>query len=278
MPAPKMKTLAIFILLLANIALAVLVLPSRISIRNQEDSMRESLCSLYEKQEITLSPETIPETIPLYVLELEENSQSDLQAAKILLGDQLLVQDDSSRYLSAYRSNLGECSFSRNGEFSARFTDSPPVQDPMRDCRKRLNAMDIPHLPLPQVRKLDNGVCTITATQTVLDLPVFSGGLTFTYTDNCLTGMDGVFFTNIDSLRRVSSEACISATDALVAFLDARYSLGWVGSSITSVYQGYVRSETAAASVVRLRPVWQLETDTGTFQIHGMTGDVSAIE
>ena len=62
-----------------------------------------------------------------------------------------------------------------------------------------------------------------------------------------------------------------------MAFLDARYDLGWVGSAIESVVQGYARSETAAAAAVHLTPVWRLETDTGVFQVNGLTREVTAV-
>ena len=95
-----------------------------------------------------------------------------------------------------------------------------------------------------------------------------------TYSNNRLTAIDGIFLSGTSSLTRVSDNACLSAADALVAFLSARYDLGWVGSAVTGLQQGYIRSETAAA--VRLTPVWQLTTDTGVFQINGMTGEVTA--
>ena len=121
------------------------------------------------------------------------------------------------------------------------------------------------------------GVYTVTAWQSVLDVPVLSGGLTLTYSNNCLTGIEGVFFTSTGQLTRVSEEVSISAADAVVAFLDARYDLGWVGSAIESVVQGYARSETAAAAAVHLTPVWRLETDTGVFQVNGLTREVTAV-
>ena len=275
MPAPKLKNLAILILLLANFALAVTVFPNRIGVRQEEDALRQVLCELYAEQEVTLLPETIPDTTPLYVLELKESSDGDLQAATALLGQQLLVQDDSTRYVSAYRSALGQCSISRSGEFSAHLSESDEVRDLMRGSRKLLRSMGFSHLSLPDARRVSGGVYAITATQTILDMPIFSDGLTLTWSNNCLTSLDGVFFTGTDTLMRVSDSACITAADALVAFLDARFDLGWVGSEITSIRQGYVRSETAAAAAVRLTPVWQLETDTGAFHVHGMNGDVT---
>lgn len=277
MPAPKLKNLAILILLLANLALAITVFPSRAGIRQEEDALRQSLCELYDRQEIALAPQTIPDTTPLYVLELKENSDSDLRAATALLGQQLLVEDDSTRYVSSYRSALGQCSISRSGEFSAQLTQSEAVRDPIKASRKLLKDMGFSHLSLPETQDTEDGVCTVTATQTILDMPIFSDGLTLTWSDDRLTGLDGVFFTGASTLMRVSDSACISATDALVSFLDARYDLGWVGSEVTALQQGYIRSETAAATAVRLTPVWQLETDTGTFQIHGMTGEVVSI-
>ena len=57
---------------------------------------------------------------------------------------------------------------------------------------------------------------------------------------------------------RDAMNTILSAADALVAFLSARYDLGWVGSSVTGLTQGYQRSETAAAAAVHLTPVWRL--------------------
>ena len=276
MPAPKLKNLAILILLLANLSLALVVFPSRAGIRQEEDALRQSLCDLYAERNITVSPEIIPDTTTLYVLELTKDDESDLQAATALLGQQLLVQDDSTRYLSSYRSSIGQCSISRSGEFSAQLTDSKPDRDLKRACEKMLKSMGFSHLPLQDPHPHGTGQA-ITATQTILDIPIFSKGLTFTWKDGCLTGLDGIFFTGTNTLKRASDQACISAADALVHFLDAGYALGWVGSEITAMEQCYIRSETAAATAVRLTPMWQLETDTGTFLVHGLTGDVSPV-
>ena len=277
MPAPKLKNLTIFILLLANMILAFMVFPNRAGVRQEENILRQSLCDLYTEQGITLVPETIIDTVPLFVLELKENSNSDLQAATALLGQQLLAEDDSTRYLSSYRSEIGQCSISRSGDFSAELTASKSVRDITQASRKLLKDMGFIHLPLAESHPVQQNTCTVTATQTILDMPIFSGGLTLTWTNDRLVSLNGVFFTGTDTLMRVSDSSCISATDALVSFLEARYSLGWVGSEVTALRQGYIRSETAAATTVRLTPVWQLETDTGTFHIHGMTGDVTPV-
>lgn len=276
MPVSKLKNLAILILLMANLLLVLVVVPNRVSARRQEDNLRASLCSLYAEQEITLSPALIPDTVTLYVLELKEDSHANQQAAAALLGDQLLVQDDSSRYLSAYQSSLGTCSIGRSGAFQAQLTGQPESGDLSKSARKTLRAMGFSYDRLRPPQRLRAGTFTVNAVQSVLGMPVFSEGLTLTYSNSRLSALDGTFFTGAASLTRVSDTACISAADALVAFLSARYSLGWVGSAVTAMEQGYLRSETAAAAAVRLTPVWRLETDTGSFFINGMTGEVSA--
>ena len=276
MPVSKLKTLAILILLLANLALLVLVVPSRLATARDAATLHDSLCSLYEAQEISLTPDAIPDTVPLYVLELKETDAGSLQAAKALLGEELLMQDDSSRYLSTYRSDSGTCSISRSGEFSAQLTGQEERGDLKASSRKLLKNMGFSFETLPDAERVRAGVYTVTATQQILGMPVFSGDLVLTWSNSRLTAIDGIFFPGTDSLTRVSDNACLSAADALIAFLSARYELGWVGSAVTGLQQGYIRSETAAAAAVRLTPVWRLETDTGTFQINGMTGEVTA--
>lgn len=276
MPVSKLKNLAILILVLANLALVLLVVPSRVAAQREENALRDSLCSLYDRQEIALSPDAIPDTVPLYVLELKEDSAGGLQAATALLGQEPLVQDDSTRYLSAYQSAAGTCSISRSGEFSAQLQNQQEHGDLEAASRKLLKKMGFAHGGLEEPQRVRAGVYTVTATQQVLGMPVFSGDLVLTWSNSRLTSIEGIFFPGANSLTRVSDSACISAADALVAFLSARYDLGWVGSTVTGLRQGYIRSETAAAAAVRLTPVWYLETDTGAFQINGMTGEVTA--
>ena len=276
MPISKLKNLAILILLMANLLLILVVAPTSAAARKEQTTLRESLQALYAQQNITLDPNVVPDTVTLYMLELKEDSQTGAKAASVLLGSQRSTQDDSTRYLSAYQSELGTCSISYNGTFRAQLTGQPESSDLSKAARRTLQSIGFSCASLGQPERLRAGVYTVTATQAVLGVPVFSGVLTLTYSNSRLTGLDGTFFTGADSLARVSDRACICAADALVTFLSARYDLGWVGSAVTAMEQGYVRSETAAAAVVRLTPVWRLTTDTGVFLVNGITSEITA--
>ena len=63
MPISKLKNLAILILLLANLALLLLVIPARFVTKQEADTLHDSLCSLYARQEIALAPDIIPDTV-----------------------------------------------------------------------------------------------------------------------------------------------------------------------------------------------------------------------
>lgn len=277
MPASKLKNLAILILLLANLALLGLLIPARLARAQEDDRLRSSLSELCAARDVTLDPQAIPNTMELFALELGEDSDADLQTAMALLGQQVMVRDDSTRYQSVYSSASGSCQISRSGAFSARLQDQAESSDLTAAAGRIFKAMGFTAQEIGQPERVRAGVYTVTAIQSVLDVPVFSGGLTLTFSNNCLTALDGTFFTGTSRLTRISEAGCISAADAVVAFLSARYELGWVGSAIRSMTQGYVRSETAAAAAVHLTPVWMLETDTGVFQVNGISGEVSPI-
>lgn len=276
MPTQKLKNLALLILLVANLILLSVVVPNRTARDREADELRQSLQTLCAREQVELDPAAIPDTVTLYALELAEDPSADLQAAKALLGDQVLVQDDSTRYLRTYQSAYGQCSLGRSGRFHAMLEDQAESGDLVKAAKQTLKRMGFTYSSLSQPERLRAGVYSVTAVQSVLDAPVFGGELTLTYSNNCLSSLDGVFFTGAGTMTRVSETACISAAGALVSFLSARYDLGWVGSEILAMEQGYLRSETAAAAAVHLTPVWKLTTDTGVFYISGVTGEVTA--
>lgn len=128
----------------------------------------------------------------------------------------------------------------------------------------------------PAVRQAD-GVYALGVEQALLGMPVFGGTLTFTYQDGALRAADGVFYPESGVITRVSEEACISCADALTQILASRDALGWVGSQITGMQQGYLHSETAT-SALRFTPVWRVETDTTVFYVNGITREVRQAE
>ena len=111
--------------------------------------------------------------------------------------------------------------------------------------------------------------------QTLLGVPVLGSQLALSYTDDCLTAVEGTFYTGGSSITRVSEQEAISAADALAQLLARRDALGWVGSAVTGLTQAYLPSDQAGTGI-RFVPVWLVETDAGSFFINGITREITA--
>jgi hypothetical protein len=257
--------MAILILLAANLILVALLVPNRMAQAEAEANLRTSLTTLYASQGVLLEKSAIPNNRTLYALQLAADTSAQVRAATALLGEQPVAQSDPAGWLSSFRSASGSCSVGRHGVFQARLTglDKTPEQV-LTDMGFAWTGM------LQQERDVQ-------AVQTVLEVPIYGSGLTLTYEGRLLTAVDGVFFCGADTPIRVSEEACMTAADALVLFLDRRYDLGWVGGAVLSLEQGYLRVDTASAANVQLTPVWRLVTDTDSFYVDGLTGELTPI-
>ena len=267
MPVSKLKNLVILILLLANIALLCLLLPRFAGQRQQVEDLRSALSSLCAEQNVDLDPDAIPETVTLYTLELADIEAAETAAMTVLLGETPIRTDavfqtaDSDLRIGTWE----------NGSNSLRLQNQKEVSDQKQAAKKLLRDMGISVLNVSEPERISPGIYTLTATQSVLGVPVFSRGISLTYSNSALSHLEGDLFAG--TLTRTDDTACISASEAVVAFLAARVDTGWVGSAITALEQGYFRAE-SAASAIRLSPVWKLTTDTGSFLINGLSREV----
>ena len=275
MPASKLKTIVIIILTLVVILLLSLMAPLRLQSQEQKRQIGQRLETLFASYGLELDAERIPDSRSLYLLELDADDVSDLTAITALLGSEVLQQDDSTRYLSSYQSALGSCQTSRTGSFTAQLNQGPSGNNLPELTKKILTQMGIAVSSVSEPVRLSAGVYEVKAVRQLLSVPNFTSDVRFQFENNTLVEISGTLFLGTQSVMRVGDEVCISATDALVRLLSSRNALGWVGKSVLSIQQGYIRSETASAASVRFTPVWLVETDTGYFEINAMTGDVS---
>lgn len=278
MPFSKLKNLMILILAALNVLLLCLVIPLVRERHDQRELAAEQLEALFETYGVRLDGSSLPDDLLLYTLEFSPDSDAALPAMRALLGEAVYVQDDSTRYLSQYQSNQGRCQLTRGGSLDARLTGRVSKNDLAKATAVELEAMGVTAASISLPSRQSAGVYTVTAVQALLDVPVFSSTLEFTYDNGVLTRIEGTVFLDTSSLVRTDDIASIGCTDALVAFLANRDSLGWVGSAVTEVAQGYFRAETASAAVVRLVPGWRIATDTGAFWVNGITREVLFLE
>lgn len=266
MPVSKLKNLVILILLLANIALLCLLVP-RFAVRHrQHENLRVSLSALCAEQNVTLDPSVVPDTVTLYALELADTEQAETAAITALLGEPPARTDSVFRTDDALRLGTWE-----NGRISLRLPPGKEVADQRAAAKRMLKNMGVSIHSITPPERMSPGIYSMSVCQSVLGVPVFSGGLVLTYSNSALSHLEGELF--LGTLTRTGDVSCSSASEAVVAFLSARVDSGWVGSTITKLEQGYFRAETAG-SAMRLTPVWKLTTDAGSFLVNGLTDEV----
>ena len=111
--------------------------------------------------------------------------------------------------------------------------------------------------------------------QTLLGVPVLGSQLALSYTDDCLTAVEGTFYTGGSSITRVSEQEAISAADALAQLLARRDALGWVGSAVTGLTQAYLPSDQAGTGIP-LRAGLAGRNGRGKLFINGITREITA--
>jgi len=278
MPYSKLKNLMILVLALVNVILLCLVLPLRGEWLAQQRLEARSLETLFQSVGVKLDTSRLPESRELYTLEFTPDPDASLPAVTALLGENVLARDDSTRYLSLYTSERGRCQFSRGGSLDARLTGWQTAGRFENETRELLEGMGLTLASVSQPVRRSAGVYTVAALQSLLGVPVFSSELTCTFRAGALVRLEGTAYFDTAGLCRTDDASCVSCAGALVAFLGSRDELGWIGASVETVEQGYMRAGTASAAVVRLVPGWRIETDTGAFWVNGVTGEVSPFE
>ena len=275
MSGRRIKNLILLILTLAVCFLMLAVVPGKLSAQREESALHRGLTELLASYGVSIDPALLTPGETLYAIEFGEADAS--AAAEALLGEAAEADSSSTRYEILYSADSGSVSFSRSGALHAELSAAVGGRSYEQDMQRRLRGMGYTVWQTqPAVRQAD-GVYALGVEQALLGMPVFGGTLTFTYQDGALRAADGVFYPESGVITRVSEEACISCADALTQILASRDALGWVGSQITGMQQGYLHSETAT-SALRFTPVWRVETDTAVFYVNGITREVRQAE
>ena len=271
MSASRMKNLIILVLTLCALGLLCIAVPNRLSQTHEQRQMLQELKTLYDSYGLSIDLGELPRSPVLYSVELSEDGAQT--AAQALLGAKAAAAGESG-FESAFSSELGTLHVTRTGGFSAVLTGGGRVKSPEKAAEKLLRAMEFQYQTLTREPSEDGSV-RICASQTLLGVPVLGSQLTLSYTDEHLTAVEGTFYTGGSSITRVSEQEVISAADALAQLLARRDALGWVGSAVTGLTQGYLPSDLAGTGI-RFVPVWLVETDAGGFFINGITREITA--
>lgn len=262
MSAGKLKNLILLILLIANGFLLALVIPSCREAAIRQQQARTQLSELFARADVSFSADQIPEAVELYPMEALCTAEDLEPAAQALLGGGEAKAVSGGMEVTAER---GVCRLSPGGRISAELREEAADEaartaEILRQFGGRWTE------PEPTAEG------TYAVRQKIAGVPVLSHAVTFTYGGGLLT-VEGRI---VPEPKRTGAEACCTAEDALTSFLSSRLDLGWMGSRVESVVQGYLLTDGAAQGAVLLQPVWQIVTDAGVFRVDGILRTVTA--
>ncbi len=262
MSAGKVKNLIILILLLVCGFLLTLVLPARLEARRRSEENTRRLRELMAEADVTLEC-ALPEASDLRASEFPDVHARCADVVTALLGDKVLSRQTA--YRTEYSSESGTLLLSAEG-FSAELRGRAAAADPRAETEALLARFGMTAFALRSEETKD--ALRFSVTPQLYGAPLFSSELVFDYRDGVLTRVSGLPLRE-SSVTVTGQKRCCTAQDALVAFWGARLSLGWVGSRVEGLSQGFL-----LAGASRLQPVWRVETDTGAYYVDGLTRNV----
>ena len=265
METRRLKNIAILILALLNVFLLVILGYQELQGRQISRDTVEGLRELLASEEMTLldSADVMQES--LLPLTLVRQKEKENAIAAFLLGE-TVAQESQGGGIQGYNGTAGMVQFRAGGGFdTVRFSrvieDIPGFAGQFCEKFGYKNA----------VINIAGGNGTVTATQYLAGVPIYGCGVTLTFQNGCMVSAVGANVGLSDAAT--DSEDPLSCVSALVSLMDYRRSAGIMCSEVRGVRCIYQLQTTSSAP--RLLPIWEIETDTYTFLVDGVTGTVS---
>ena len=265
METKQLKNIAILILLLLNGFLLVLLGYQDLQAVRASQMATEELKSLFAAEELALelTPDMLEESLAPLTLSRQMDRESRI--AEFLLG-QAPPAENQGGGINSYRSDVGTVQFRAGGGFDTVQLDLPvgDVNAYTEQFCDRFNYKDVEY-------QTENNVTTVTARQYVAGVPIFGCYLILRFEADHLTYAAGAHIDLGDAVT--DSEHYLDCISALVRFLDYRRDAGIVCSKVRDVRCVYQLNSTVTPP--RLLPVWEIETDTYTYLVDGISSQVT---
>lgn len=265
MAASKLKNLILIVLLLVNVFLMSIVIPSQLTQRQQRKAADDRLAALFSDAGIAIGNDSIPARKAQQELRLVCGEETRTAAAQGLLGEQTQQEE-----------NVGGLIYSADGGY-IRFLDTQfsasivtEAENPEQTAAALAEKLGITVHAVHSHGEGDATVCTVVPQ--MMGFPVFSAPVSVRFEAEGRVLLDGTLLVE-SALKRTQNTDTCTARDALVAFLDSRLDIGWLGSEITAVTQGWQADSRSGL----LQPAWMIATDAGNYLVCGSEKTVTAV-
>ncbi|MBE6956030.1 MAG: hypothetical protein E7450_01070 [Ruminococcaceae bacterium] len=272
MEVSKLKNIVIVILVLLNLFLLILSGGRRVQdVRNREQA-RHAAVEVIKNGGVKLDEQIVPAKMELAPRTAERDLKAELLQARALLGDEVDMQAKGGE-VYRYTGDAGWLQVHSTGQYSAHLTGEPPLAENERAQERAvalLARMDVESRVVESRR--EDGQEVILLQQTLDGAPLLDCQATVTYTQQGEWSVSGG--------RRLLGQAeqtggdPITVATALMRLYNGLNDMGDVYNAITGITQAYSISSEGTGTM-RLTPVWQVETDTGTYRLDTLTGGLT---
>ena len=267
---PKLKNIILIILVLTNLCLVAFVAQRELRSSQMQRQARQEAIQFLADRGVTVEERQVPQEMELPLQTAERDLEEESQLAAALLGEGVKAEDRGAG-VYRYSNSTGTIQFHSDGSFSAEFAAGafPLGENRVESAEELLAKLKF------EGELLQGGESSLVFRQHWNGYPLFTQQVALEIEEGCLKAMT--------SGRRLIGEPVedttrqpITVVTALIDFLNGLNALGDVCSRIDTIVPGYVAT-TSLSGPMTLVPVWQITTDTGSYQLDTMTGELSRV-
>lgn len=271
MPWTKLKNIILLILALANLFLLTMVVSQELQARRAREQTWQGTVDFLARQGVQVDEAILPRTVDLPPQTAQRDLEGERAAAQALLGGEVTMEALGGE-VYRYYNDSGSIQFHSYGAFSAQLEPGsfPAEGGPVWAAQEALAAIGF------QGELLEEGADALLFRQTWEGAPLFNQEVTVRCSEEGLTALENGHRL-VGEPREDPSRQTISASTALVSFLNGVSALGDVCSRMDAIQPGYAVTP-ALSGGMTLTPVWRVTTDTGAYQLDTVTGQVTRLE
>lgn len=269
MEGSKLKNIVIVILVLLNLFLLMLSGGRRVQDARSHEQARAAAVEVIHHGGVTLDEQIVPTEMTLLPMTAQRDLKSEILQARALLGGEVTAQARGGE-VYRYANEAGWLQVHSTGQYSAQM--EPGVTLPEQE------QLETQAVALMRLLDMDCRVVTVNIVdgqgevllnQTLNGADLLDCQVSVQYRDGCAVGISGS--RRLLGQAEPAGGAPITVATALMRLFNGLNDMGDVYNAIESIDPAYVISSQGAGSM-RLTPVWQVKTDTGTYRLDTLTG------
>lgn len=275
MDKSKIKNFIIILLALVNVFLLAIVISGAREKREADASRKEALENVLAEKGLTLNPDiALPDNVPS-LLSLQRDMDTENRRISALIGKCSPADQGGNSYF--YDAPDGQATFRGTGEFEIKLKSGviSKGRNPVDAAKSVLKKMGLECSNINPIVEDDGGNTKVTLYCSWDKTAIYNAKIIFDFTSDYLWLVSGIRPLDLEHLVQ-SSEDYPDSVTIIMNFLEYISDTGYVCNEITNLKIEYSMNSTVSGNCV-LKPVWCVETNSGSYYIDAQTGKAENI-